>query len=497
MIPFPDWAPDRSKFDMTVTGTATNVVPMAGLPPDPATSGEFGGYGPFPTIAPVSAALAAQPRGAIMVRDDSGDQHIFVGTTTKLYKYNTATLVFDDKTTAATTYAVPTGENWSFDKFGLDVIATNKTDGPYVWTLGSSSTFLALGGSPPLARIVGVMGDFVFLGETSTQSRQLRWSGVNNDAFWTVRQRLSDYQIFPDGDPITGFVGFERGGLVFQRRAIREVIPALETDMIFQFRKTAEEHGCIAPSSIIRATDGVFYLSENGFYRYGTPPVNIGNNRVNKYFFDDINVGDTLLVQGVADPRYTRVYWRYRSSSHASATTTDKVLVYDYGLDRWSLINVVLSWIIQSSLGSYNLDTMDSLGNLDTLGMSLDDPALSASVPVVAALDTSYKLAFFTGGNMAATLQTGEPQMTPQKRTFVRGFRPVADASGTSGRIAVRDSHGLTQAWKASASASSVTGVIPARASGLLHKFELTIPASTVWTYAHGVEPDARGEGRQ
>src|SRR3990167_340647 len=304
---------------MTVTNVANNVIPAPGLPPDPANSGPFGGYAPFPKIAAVSAALAAQPRGAIMARDDSGDQHIFVGTVTKLYKYNSSTLSFDDVSTAATTYALPTGESWSFTQFGLDVITTNKVDGPYVWTLGSSSEFAALGGSPPLARVIGTVGDFVFLGETSTQSRQLRWSGVNNDAFWTVRQRLSDYQIFPDGQPITGIVGFERGGLVFQRRAIREIIPALQSDTIFEFRKTVEEHGCVAPSSLINARGNIFYLSEAGFYRYGNPPIPIGHNRVNDYFFSDINVGDTLLVQGVADPRWNRVYWRYRSSSHGSS----------------------------------------------------------------------------------------------------------------------------------------------------------------------------------
>ena len=494
IIPFPEHAPDQSQFEPTITDTVKNVIPRTN------------GFGPFKQLVTFSDALPAQPKGVIFARGDDGATHIFAGTTTKLYKLDATTLAWTDVTTVATTYALPADSHWSFAQFGDHVLATNSVDGPYSYDLSSSTEFAALGGSPPISRVVGVIGDFVFLGEKATQSRQVTWSGVNNDAHWVPRQRLSDFQVFPDGDDITGIVGFERGGLIFQRRSVREITPALNTSLIFQFQEIERSRGAIAPGSIINAGTEVFWLSDDGFHRYGRPTQSIGEERVNRTFFDDISTDQIPFVQGTVDPVKHIAYWRYSSVNNLSSTTSNKLLAYNYMLDRWSVIETDLSWITVAASTGYTLETLDNVGTLDSLEYSLDSRIWVESSPNLAGFSSDYKLGFFEGDALEATVQTSDVHiarmtMAPDqgirvegRRTMVRGFRPISDASTIYGRVAVKDRSGDSRTFGTEAQAQD-NGLISTRASGLYHRFEVRIPAAEAWEFVHGVEPEWRPEG--
>jgi hypothetical protein len=495
IIPFAEYAPDRSRFDPAVTEMVKNVIPRVG------------GFGPFRKLQPFTDALPDVPRGAIFIRGDDGSSHIFAGTTTKLYKLNPSTLAWDDVSEAATTYALPNDVYWSFTHFGSQIIATNTVDGPQVYTIGSSTEFEELGGNPPNARVAGVVGDFVFLGEDA-QSRRVTWSGVNNAAHWRPRQRLSDFQVFPDGNDIVGIVGFERGGLIFQRRAVREILPALDTTLVFRFQEVERDRGAIAMGSIINAGSDVFWLSEDGFYRYGRPSVSIGAERINNTFFSDIG-GDVLgFVQGAADPVQHLVYWRYSSIDNNNENVSDKILVYNYTLNRWSVIEAEITWLMQGAAPGYTLETLDNVGTLDTLPYSLDSRVWVADIPNIAAFDKDYKLGFFSGDPMEATMHTADVQLdsvkedqrtgtiTSGQRAFVRGFRPVSDASQVFGRVAARNRSGANQVFGSEAQAQ-VNGLISTRSSGLYHRFEVRIPEGEPWNHINGIEPEWRSEGRR
>lgn len=483
MIPFSDYAPDRSDFDLQASDIIKNVIPTAS------------GYGPFSSPVALSTALAAVPKGAFTVRDDTGSVHIYAGTATKLYEFNIATLGWTDRS-GAKTFAVPTDSYWSFTLYGDHVIANNIVDGPYVLDMSAGGNFAALGGSPPISRIASVVGDFVFLGENAAQSRRVTWSGLGDDAHWTAREKSSDYQTFPDGEDITGIIGFEKGGLIFQRYAIREIIPALDTPFIWQFQKTEDRRGGYAPWAIVSSGRDIFYLAQDGFYQYPSSP--IGTGRVNKTFIADVDPTAIKLVQGAIDPLNQAVYWRYKSRSNASTTITDKIITYHYaeGINKWATIEQDLSWIFSSSSPGYTLDSLDTLGyTIDALPFSLDSPILTAGAPVIAGFTSDFKLCFFQGNSMEATLQTADSVLTEGRRTIVNGFRPISDAGSVYGRISQRDRHGATRTWGTEAAINSSTGLIPTRSSGRLHRFEVRIPSAEVWSHIHGVEPDGKPEG--
>lgn len=485
MIPFAEFAPDKSVFDPSACNVLQNVLPQAQS------------FGPFPQFVPLTTALPARPQGAFLASEEAGQFTLFAGTETHLYKLNPGTLGWDD--ISGSTYGTVDSANWSFQQFGTWVIATNGTDPVQYYDLAAPTVFADLSVSAPTALFSGVIGDFIMLLNTSLGNKTIQWSGLNQPQFWIPRQQSSDFQPFPDGGEIMGFSGFEKGGVIFHENCIREGALALDTSLIMTFRKTVENHGCVAPKSIVTTGAGIFYLSQDGFYRYGAPPTPIGNERVDRFFINDIATEETYNVYGSEDPVRKIVYWAYRSRANTTARSYDKVIVYNYGTDKWSMLlpGTYLTGLIEATTPGYTLDSLDSLGiPLDDLPYSLDSRAWAGGSPTLAAFDTSFRLGFFSGSPLEAKLQTGTVALSQLGRTAVTGFRPLTDAESMSGRVAVRDRAGQADTWKLPA-VGNRTGLIPSRASGRYHRFELTIPAGQTWEHVHGIDPVGIVEGQQ
>lgn len=486
MIEFAAFAPDRSAFDPSVTNYVRNVIPRP-------TS-----YGPFPAKVTVGDALPGRPRGAFLARTSAGVYQTFAWTEDAAYKFNGTDKDWDDVTKTATTYAVPTEGAWSVRQFGNYVVAVNGVDNPQYYDLSSSSLFDDLAGSPPVGTHAAVVGDFLVFGNTDAYGpRSVAWSGLNDAEAWTVGSQASDYQVFPEGGEILGIAGFDGGAVIFQDNVIREMVFDPASQYVFQFRKTDETRTIVAPRSIVRAGGGIFFLTLEGFFRYGQPSVPIGDERIDRWFRDDVNIDQIWQTQGAADPVNKIVYWRYSSVNHARTDTTDRVLIYNYAVDRWSVADVELSWIFPATSPGETLESLDALGfTLDTFPTSFDSRIFAGGTPLIAGFDENYKLVFFSGTPLEAVIQTGDVSLNGMRRAFVNGFRPISDAEDVSGRVAIKDRHGDALAWKAEASINR-TGIIPCRANGRLHRFEITIPAEEAWNHAHGVDVPAVPGGDQ
>lgn len=479
MIPFAPWEPDRSKFNPNVSDVLKNVVVHEDH------------LAPFPALVTFSSALAAAPKGAFIAWDDNSDPHIFAGTATKLYKLNTSTLAWDDVSKPATTYALGSSDNWAFTQFGDWVIATNRADNAQYFDLSGGATFVDLNGSPGAHRLAFTTGDFLVFGD----DRQITWSGLNAPEFWTPRKRSSDFQIFPDGGQLLAGVGFERGALIFQDNAIREMLPAFNSPMVFTFQKSNEQRGAISPRAVASTGDQVFYLSQDGVFEYGRPSKPIGFEKVDNFMLDTLDTTRLWMTEAAVDPVNQVVYWRYKTSASVGDNTTDRVLAYHYRLGQFVDLEIELSGLLAVTTPGYTLEGLDALGNLDALPYSLDSRAYAAGAPVLGAFDASYKLGIFQGDPLEATARTGAVRLNDANRTYVRGFRPITDAGGVTGRVGCKSVHSSSTSWKTSAGLIDSTGIIPTRADARLHEFEVTIPASEAWTALHGVEPDGKVSG--
>jgi hypothetical protein len=392
--------------------------------------------------------------------------------------------------------ALPAGDQWQFAQFNNFVFAVQTGVAPQVYTLSTSTAFSDLGGSPPQARYIAVVGRFLVLsGLTTSAPYRIHWSGLNATTTWTSGTTQSDYQDFPDGGIVRSVAGGEYG-IIFQDGAVRRMTYAPGSPVIFQIDRITEERGIYAPLSIVRAGSRVFYCGSDGFQMIspGGYPVAIGKERVDRTFFADVDSGNLQLCIGAADPNATRVYWAYKSGA-GSAGLFDKLLCYDWTLDKWSLTEMSGEYLATLARPGVTLDALDSISSsIDALSFSLDDVSTGAAASL-SGFNSDHKLGFFTGSNLEATLVTAE-KGGDGRRLRVRGFRPVTDAGTVYGSLSTRETASAT-AVDSDEVAMNSSGNVPANVSTRYTRMNLRIPAGTTWTYATGAEPSVINEGRR
>lgn len=484
ILPFGGYEPDRSSYKGVNSQLIANVVPRAD------------GYGPFQDFTPFTAALADPCRGFFYARKTDGTVAVFAGTSSKLYWLNNTDFTWVDVSAGGGSYtALPTSDHWQFAQFGNLVIAVQANVVPQVFDLTSSSAFATLGGSPPPARYIAIVGRFVVLSGLLSTPYRIQWSGLNAVTTWTPGTNSSDFQDLPDGGIVRGVAGGEYG-VIFQESAMRRMIFVPGSPVIFNIERITEDKGLMAPYSLIRAGDKIFFLSPQGFQGMlstGVPEA-IGKERFDRTFFADYDSGAIHLIIGTADPTETRVYWAYKSNSGTTGQF-DKVLCYDYALNRASIIAMSGEYLASLARPGLTLENLDSIsGSLDALTFSLDDVS-TAALSKLSAVNTAHKLGFFTGGNLEATLDTSEQSLNG-RRMRVKGIRPVTDATTCYGSVGVRETLQETVSFSVE-QAVDAKGLCPANVSTRLARGRLRIPAATTWTFATGIEPEFAQEGRR
>lgn len=475
-LPFPEYRPDVAPINSSFCDTATNVVPSAMS------------YRPLASTTAYSGALGARCQGAVAIVDNGGNALNFAGDATKLYKLSTAT--WADVT--GTPLTTPADENVSFAKFGNLVIAVNGSNTPQSYNITSSSVFADLAGSPPAARYITVVRDFVVLGNVSGVPNAIQWSGFNNATQWTVGANQSDTQEFPDGGWVQGIVGGDVM-YVFQEKSIRRGT-YVGGDLIFQFDEIAQNRGLAAPGSLAKVGDKTFFLDYDGFYVLaGDQVMPIGKERVDKTFFTSVNQSYLYRVQAAIDPINSLVIWGYPSTS-SSDGTLDSLLIYNWAIDRFST-GLLTSEYIYGSLGEgYTLEQLDAFGTLETLPFSLDSRVWTGGSVSLGVFGADHELSYLTGANLEASLSTGEAALMNGRRAFVNDTRPVVDSDAATVAVGVRERFADATVYTPE-STMEVSGNCPVLASGRYGKARLTIPAGTSWSHASAIDLFVRDAG--
>ncbi len=485
MLAFPEYAPDVSPFGEEESQVIQNVFARKD------------GYGPVMSPSVYSAALTSACRGYFYARNADASITVFAATATKLYKLNNTDFTWTDVSKGAGSYSgVPNTDQWQFAQFNNFVFAVQINTAPQVLDLTSSTAFADLGGSPPQARYIAIVNRFVVLcGLGASTPYRIQWSGLNATTTWTSGVNSSDFQDLPDGGPLRGVAGGE-SGLIMQDASIRRMIYAPGSPVIFQIERLAQDKGIFAPLSLVRAGDRVFFCGNDGFQSVqpGGYPSFIGKERVDRTFFADVDLSNLQLMLGASDPKTSRVYWAYKSLA-GIAGAFDKVLVYDFVLDRWTIITGWSGEYIASlARPGLTLENLDAIApSIDQLGFSLDDVATGA-LAQLSIVNASHQLSFLSGANLEATLDTAEHEADGGARVRVRGFRPDTDAATCYGAIGTRESIQTTPTYSAEQAVNG-KGLCIANVSTRLARGRIRIPSGTAWTFATGVEPAFAREG--
>ena len=104
-----------------------------------------------------------------------------------------------------------------------------------------------------------------------------------------------------------------------------------------------------------------------------------------------------MELHQLIDPNNSIVVWSYRGSG-ATGTTNNKLLIYNYSVDKWSTGSVVkiLEFIASASQEAFNtLESLDVLGDLDNLPKSLDSYFYKEGIVGLAGFNSANKFGKF------------------------------------------------------------------------------------------------------
>lgn len=455
-------------------------------------------------------------RGATAARTSSNSINVYAGSGSKLWQFEgSSTAWLNVSRTSGGNYALGTDDIWQFIQFNPAgttanyVIALDGADALQYIDVNSGTNFaavsaLATSGSPPsYARYAAVSGTLVLFANTSNSTREVSWPGRNGITWWTPGQQDCDAQTFPDGGDIMGITGIETGGLVIQTETIRQYWQTGDR-AILGFRRAEAASGTRSPYSIIPYQGGIFYYSNRGFAAVGLDGTSrpIGYGYVDEWFLANSNVKTRpKAVIGALDPLKSRMFWLFAMNGNATSNTYDSILCFDpatvgteYG--PWTHANIPATYIFAAATTSTSLDALDALGyNLDTVPYSLDSDVWAGGAPALGMFDATNVLNFFSGANLQATVDTALFAPIPNKRTFVRGFRPLCDALTVAGQSSNQVTGRVGTAERAEdfivwAGYQNLTpqGLIPCRASGRFLRAEVVIPAGATWNNLAGID---------
>src|ERR1700693_6485647 len=113
VFPSPEYKPGLADYEGASERAALNVVPRGD------------GFGPFPSLAALSASLGAQCRGAFASYKSDGSVVVFAGTSTDLFQLSNTTLAWSKVWVGGGPCSgLSVGDMWQFVQFNNLVFET-------------------------------------------------------------------------------------------------------------------------------------------------------------------------------------------------------------------------------------------------------------------------------------------------------------------------------------------------------------------------------------
>jgi len=480
-IPFGEWLPDVPDYKNPGCLTANNVIPSPG------------GYGPF---------LGAVAQGDSTAGTCLGAKHLFRTTGAAIVVGGTGTSLFSivGGTLAATTGLTDIGADayWSIAQFNAFVIAAGPNNNIKALTdIDSDTTWSDLAGSPPQAKVVARVGNFLMAANLPSLPFSFQNSALNSPTDWPTpgtadaRQKSSgrgNLQ-FEYGE-ITGIAG-DRYAMMFQQRAVSR-IDFVGPPQVFQITPIEEARGCIAPQSIITVGFMTYFLAHDGFWATdGNQTFPIGTSKVNRWFFDNVSETDRFRTQGAIIWEKECIIWSFYPADNA--TGFNRQIIFSWAQNKWSTANLPVDWIVDNKVGATTLEDLDALfATLEDVTPNLDSSFWGARSRVLSAFIQdgagNTEINLLNGTALEAEFETSDTEPKPGNRVAVKRIYPMVENAdiNTTAALVTREQKGGAPMTTAFAPINNA-GFCPVNGSGRFVRTRTVIPAAASWDRAQGV----------
>lgn len=473
-VKFDEWYPDQPQL-LGALKDAKNVIPTST------------GYSSFNDVQPFTNSASTSLLTVVTAKFGVNTE-LFGASATKLYKFATSDLDLDDvsKLSGGSPSNYTSTDRWSFTQFGTKLLGANKQDKVQAWTIGSSSNFADLDASAPNAHYITVVRDFVVCARDNSNPSKVFWSDINDETDWTpATTSQSDTQVIPDGGNILGITGGEFGLILLEKSIHR--MSYIGSPFYFQFDNISRGIGCFAEGSIAQYGQVTFFLSDDGFYMCNGQQVTpIGTQKVDRYFFNDLNIGFLDKMSCAVDPVNKLVVWKYKNTS-----LEDAMLIYNWQIQRWSRAIVDVDFIAGSAVPSVTLEGLDTYSSsIDSLGISLDSRFWVGGNFILSGVKDN-KIVNFSGDRLTGEIVTGD--IDAQGNSIINLARPVVENGSANVAIASRISPDDDVSFS-SLTTPNTENRVPLRGVGRLHRLKIQ-PTGNNWDNAVAVDVELKRLG--
>lgn len=466
-VPFGEYKPDDAAHLTDGVSIADGVYAAAN------------GYKPVGQASTIATALSGTFKGAAAFVSSGGTARFIAGNGTNLYYLSAGswTSVIGSLTVT---------DRWRFTQFGDEAICVNG-GAPIAFQL-VGATAATLAGSPPTADLCATVRDFVVLGRTASNNQELSWCAIGDAHTWTPGTNQAGSQPLYSGGKIMGLAGGEYG-IILQRYAVRRMSYTGDAADPWQFDEISSNYGCMAEGSMIQAGRMVFFYSDRGFVMCdGTDVVPIGVEKTNSTFRAEYSDQEIRNMWSAFDPVRTLAIW----------VMPQKLWIYNWTLNRFTTASFDVSAAFTSFSEAISIDALDAIyGNLDSIGLSLDDPRFAGGEPRLTVVNLAGTFGILSGEPLEATFETPYIEYAKDREARIRRVRPIGDfpqnglTLSTSSRKRLRGS--ITSD---SYTTMNAQGDMPTRIAGKDVKLKLVIEESATWSYAQGLEVEYAIGGR-
>ena len=468
-----EWMPDQPGIAGNLT-EAKNVISNAI------------GYGPLPQPIEIAASAGKELYTLHTTKKANNDTLLFAAGRESVFTVS-AIGVFTDVSGA--TYGTATSDRIRFTQFGSKTIFTNNADKLQAFDIEVDTAFSDLAATAPVAKYITVVRDFVVVANTfesgTRYGSRVRWSGINDETEWTYSQTTqADYQDLPDGGNIVGIRGGEFGLILMDNAIYR--MSYVGTPFVFQFDNISRGTGCFDENSIAQYQGLTFFLSDDGFYMCdGQSVKSIGSEKVDKYFFDTLEMSGIGTMSAAVDPVRKLVIWNYPTTGNSR-----KLLIYNFKTGRWTNADAIVKYVSDASTGTVTLEQLDSISSsLDALGQSLDSSAFVGNQHFLGGV-LGESVYAFTGLPRSGELITGDIEAG---QSVVILARPQIDGGSASVSVASRQRLDADVTFSTAVAADDENRV-PLRSSGKYHRLKIN-PTGDHWRSAVAIDVDIVSQG--
>jgi hypothetical protein len=440
------------------------------------------GYAPVGSFAPqVNGTLASRCCG--VGGYVHGASYLFAATASAVYLYGlTGYTSLISGLTASIRYR--------FCPYSSLMLVTNGTDPIKKFDPASPTAMTNLGGSPPIARYMGVVGGFTVLGYVSNIPQRVAWSDQGNPENWTAGGASEAGVVdLASGGDVTGIVGGEYG-LIFQESRITRM-DYTAADTVWQFSEIATDIGCVIPNTIATFGKLTFFRSTRGFMVCdGSTVTPIGAEKVDRWFQGKADQTYYDQVSAVIDPANALYIVTVPSADPANT-----LLIYNFNLQKWSTASVSVELLAPGYTPAQSLDALDATYPiLDNIPVSLDSPLFRGGTPFLLVFDNQHRLGGLGGMPINATFTDAKREMLQGRQIRLRSVRPITDAASPT--VTVGGANAMSDTLVPTTySGRRANGTFPTRESWNMVQITVSIP-SQPWTFAQGADMEIESGGR-